>query len=187
MASRDHPDFSAPWIRQALTSPDVYILRNAPGDPKGKPSPGVANSLFARTLATDSAIRAQVFFIRPSTADDVVPDKTGQKVEQCAFFSVGDGVDGKLGRAHGGFSSLVLDHVLGRTASVSGEVVAPATATMTVDYKAPVDTPGVILVRGWPTSVEGRKLWVKGRIENREGRVLAEGKALFIAPKPVKI
>jgi acyl-coenzyme A thioesterase PaaI-like protein len=119
--------------------------------------------------------------------NDVLPNKTGRKVEQCAFFSVGDGVDGKLGRAHGGFSSLVLDHVLGRTASVAGGVTAPATATMTVDYKAPIDTPGVLLVRGWPTSVEGRKLWVKGRIEDCEGKVLAEGRALFIAPKPVKI
>ena len=105
------------------------------------------------------------------------------------LISLGAGVDGKLGRAHGGFSALLLDHVLGRTASVASGATAPATATMTVDYKAPVDTPGVFLVRGWVESVEGRKAWVCGSVEGEggEGDVKARGRALFISPRGEKM
>lgn len=99
------------------------------------------------------------------------------------LISLGPGVDGKLGRAHGGFSALLLDHVLGRTAAVASGATAPATATMTVDYKAPVDTPGVFLVRGWVEKVEGRKVWVMGSVEGEDGAVKARGRALFVAPK----
>ena len=73
------------------------------------------------------------------------------------------------------------------TAALTSKATAPATATMTVDYKAEISTPGVVLCRGWAESVEGRKIWVKGVVEDGEGRVLAVGRALFVAAREDKI
>jgi acyl-CoA thioesterase FadM len=91
------------------------------------------------------------------------------------------------GRAHGGFNALILDQITGSTASVISGSFAPATATMTVDYKAPINTPGVVLCRCWAVEKQGRKTWLKARIEDGEGKLLASAKALFIDPKPAKI
>ncbi|KPI45477.1 uncharacterized protein AB675_355 [Cyphellophora attinorum] len=193
----NHPDFDVSWIRELLSQPDTRPLTNPPGHPQSKPSPGVSNSLFSETLAANSpdAIRAQFMFTRPvpiadpttSSSSATISSPTTQPVEQCMLVSLGRGVDGKLGRAHGGFSALLLDHVLGRTAAVESGATAPATATMTVDYKAPVDTPGVVLVRGWLEKLEGRKAWVCGTVEGEGAKVMATGRALFIAPKIGKI
>lgn len=65
--------------------------------------------------------------------------------------------------------------------------LALATATMTVDYKAPIYTPGLIFARGWAVAKEARKLWVRATIEDAEGRLLARAKALFIDQNPVKL
>jgi acyl-coenzyme A thioesterase PaaI-like protein len=180
-----HPDYDLPWCHTLLAS-DIEMVDNAPGGHDYHPSPGVSNSLFARTLAAPeaNALRRFIMFTRRSTSSNAIAIKPSKvPIEQCMLISIGDGADGKLGRAHGGLNALILDHVLGRTASVGSKSTAPATATMTVDYKAPIDTPGVVLARGWPLSLEGRKIWVGGVIEDGQGRVLAQGKALFIAPK----
>lgn len=184
-----HPDFDIPWCQRLLAS-GITLVDNPPGGSDYHPSPGVSNSLFARTLASpdSNALRTFVMFTRPTehpAAIAITPSET--PIEQCMLVSLGDGADGKSGRAHGGLNALLLDHLLGRTASVSSGSTAPATATMTIDYKAPVDTPGVVLVRGWPTSIEGRKVWVSGVIEDGEGGVKAQGKALFIKERDKKL
>lgn len=169
-----HPDFASPWCQKLLSS-DITPIQNPFG-----------GSLFARTLtaADANAIRRFILFTRRSTSSAAIPVAPPEEaIEQCMLVSIGDGADGKLGRAHGGLNALLLDHMLGRTASVASGSAAPATATMTVDYRAPIDTPGVFLVRCWPTSVEGRKVWVGGVIEDGSGHVKAQGKALFIAQR----
>ena len=62
-----------------------------------------------------------------------------------------------------------------------------ATATMTVDYKAPINTPDIVLVRCWAVEKQRRKTWLKARTEDGQGKLLATAKALFIDPKPAKI
>ena len=79
-----------------------------------------------------------------------------------------------------------MDQMLGSVSAQVSESAAPATATMTVDYKAPIATPGIVLCRGWPIEVSGRKIWVKAVIEDGTGRVLAAGKALFIKDRESK-
>ncbi|EME86964.1 uncharacterized protein MYCFIDRAFT_182117 [Pseudocercospora fijiensis CIRAD86] len=97
--------------------------------------------------------------------------------------SIGAGIDGLSGRGHGGFSSLVLDHLTGTVAKLenpSADGEPPATVTMTVDYKAPVRTPCIILFRSWPIEISGRKSWLKGVAEDEHGKPYATAKALFI-------
>ena len=180
MALSYHPDFSLPWC-QTLLSSNINVVEIPPRDPKSATPLGVSNSMFLRTLYTTHAIRAQINFQRPTAEPDAI-----NPTEYCYLLSVGDGVDGARGRAHGGFNALILDQLLGSTAGLVSKSVAPATATMTVDYKAPIDTPGVILCRGWAVEVSGRKIWVKAVVEDGTGKVLAAGKALFISARESK-
>ena len=176
--SPNHPDFTEPWMQSLLSGPTTTILEVPTRNPD-TPSPDVTNSMFAATLYTPSAIRAQINFTRPTREPTaIIP------TEYCYLLSLGDGLDGKRGRAHGGFNALVLDQILGSVAAKVSGAAAPATATMTVDYRAPIPTPGVVLVRGWVVERSGRKTWGRARIEDGEGKVLAEGKALFVDPRP---
>lgn len=176
-----HPDFEIPWCKAILGSSDISIV-DTPTDPASAlRKPGkedVSNTMFEQTLYTPHGIRAQINFKRPTSEPDAITPW-----EYCFLLSVGTGVDGKTGRAHGGFNALLLDNLTGTVASVAAGATAPATATLTVDYKAPIDTPGVILCRGWPVERQGRKTWVKARIEDGQGELLAGGKALFIDPR----
>lgn len=174
-----HSDFDIPWCKDLLQS-DIEVVE-IPTRKDKSPSPNddeVSNSMFARTLYTETAIRAQVNFKRPTSEPDAITT-----TEYCYLLSLGSGVDGKSGRAHGGFNALILDQMTGTVASQVSGSFAPATATMTVDYKAPIDTPGVILCRGWAVEKERRKVWAKARIEDGSGRVLASAKALFISAR----
>ncbi|KIW72464.1 hypothetical protein PV04_00655 [Phialophora macrospora] len=175
-----HPDFNIPWCNALLASniSDIEI----PSRRRPEPGDQVSNSMFQQTLYTPSAIRAQINFRRPALESESLTSW-----EICFLLSLGSGIDGKSGRAHGGFNALILDQITGLTASVVSGSFAPATATMTVDYKAPINTPGVVLCRCWPMEKQGRKTWLKARIEDGEGNLLAAAKALFIDPKPAKI
>lgn len=187
----DHPDFALPWVQTLLASP-MTLHPNPPGAKHYVPSPGVTNSLFASTLSAPEAdcLRAQIMFTRPHQPSPTPTPTTDPSTtddqpthEQCMLLSLGPGADGKLYRAHGGLSALLLDHLLGHAASVASGATAPATARLEVDYKAPVDTPGVVLCRGWLERKEGRKAWVRGVVEGEGGRVFAVGRALFVAPR----
>ena len=79
---------------------------------------------------------------------------------------------------------MILDQITGVCAIQEGpRGVMPATATLSVDYKAPIATPGVVLARAWPTEVVGRKMWITAVIEDGEGKELASGKALYVFPR----
>lgn len=174
-----HPTFRLPWITTLLCNPDLkfYPLLS----PITSTPSGTSNTIFRTTLTDHDALIADLTFTRPTP--DNPASITGH--EHCFLISVGSGVDGKTGRAHGGFSTLVLDQVAGICASeaVTGRGGIPATVTITVDFKAPVDTPGVVLCRAWATRVEGRKTWVEAVLEDGEGRVLTTARGLFIVPR----
>ena len=175
-----HPDFANEYARAVLGGPGVVL---EPEKKTSFKSQGVSNSMFETTLYTDRGIRAYQSFRRPSREPDAM---YGQ--EDCLLMSVGDGLDGALHRAHGGFNSLVLDQVAGRCAHDSVPGPAPAaTATLTVEFKAPVQTPGLLLCRAWVTATERRKIWVSGVLEDANGRACATCKALFIAARPAAL
>lgn len=183
-----HKDFDITWCQTLLKSDiDVVEIPQRPGQTSengqsSQQDERVSNSMFTETLYTSTAIKAQINFKRPTKEPDAI---TGH--EYCYLLSLGTGLDGKSGRAHGGFNALIIDQMTGTCAAQTSGSWAPATATMTVDYKAPIDTPQVILCRGWPIEKTGRKTWVKAVLEDGTGRLLASGKALFVDPKESKI
>lgn len=185
-----HSDFDLPWCQALLKSEiDIYEVPRRPDDTIDEAQstnqdsdPSQNTSMFAKTLYTPQGIKAQINFTRTSKEPDAV---LGYEV--CYLVSMGTDLDGKAGRAHGGFNALALDQVTGTAAARAAGSIAPATATMIVDYKVPIDTPQVILCRGWAAEKTGRKTWVKGVLEDGTGKVLASCKALFVDPKPSKM
>lgn len=171
----DHPDFKASsWVQHVLGRPGTEIQ-----DKRTESfNDTVENWLFNHTLSSENAIRARVIFRAPTKEAEAV-----RKYETCFFMSVSWGIDGRAGLGHGGFYSLIFDHLTGsvaKTENPSADGEPPATVTMTVDYKAPMITPCILLCRAWPIEISGRKCWSKGVIEDAEGKPLATAKALFI-------
>jgi acyl-coenzyme A thioesterase PaaI-like protein len=54
------------------------------------------------------------------------------------------------------------------------------TANTLIRYKKLVPTPTVLLVRSEVVRWEGRKCWVKGVMEDGEGKIYAEAECLYI-------
>ncbi|KAK5125713.1 hypothetical protein LTR85_011987 [Meristemomyces frigidus] len=153
----DHHDFAVPWCQKLLSDPSIQWTH----DVSNHLADGtVSNSMFNKTLYNSRAIEAHLSFRR-------------------------DALDGKHGRAHGGFNALILDQITGTCAQYTAPGAdPPTTATLTVDYKAPINTPCIVLARAWAIEITGRKIWLRGVIEDRDGKALASGKALFICPRP---
>ena len=171
-----HPDFQREWCLNILRGPSVVIIPQRTDPQSSGGNERVSNSMFEYTLYSERGIRAHLLLQRPtSEPDSILP------TEDCMLISIGDGLDGKAGRAHGGFNALILDQISGGLAHRARPVrIPPATATITIDYKAPISTPAVILLRAWAYELVGRKIWVKGVIEDEKGNLLASSKSLFI-------
>ncbi|KIV96827.1 hypothetical protein PV10_00644 [Exophiala mesophila] len=177
MKSNIPTELTTPWCRQILEDPKTEIF-DIPSAATETGIPDISNSMFLRTLYKPDGIRAQINFIRPTSQPEAV---TGR--EFCYLMYIGDGLDGKTGRAHGGFNALVLDHMCGWVAATASSSRAPLTASLTIDYKAPIQTPGIIFCRGWLLEMSGRKTWIQSVIEDEDGNVLAKGKALFVTAR----
>ena len=172
----NHPDFQFPWCKALLRDPKLQWTVQVPRPYLGGT---VTNFMFEKTLGGQEGIRAHLSWNRPSREPDAV---TG--VEECWLLSCGEEVDGRRGRAHGGFNALVLDQISGSVSHhARPQPEPPATATLTIDYKAPVSTPCTILLRAWIIEKTGRKVWVKATIENGDGVTCCASKGLFVFPR----
>lgn len=60
---------------------------------------------------------------------------------------------------------------------------------LNISYKKPIPTPGPVLCRARLEKLDGKKLYVRGTIEDGAGTVYTVGDAMFIAVKrpPTKL
>jgi 3'-phosphoadenosine 5'-phosphosulfate synthase len=117
-------------------------------------------------------------------------DREGR--ESIQIFHVGKDVCGHPGIVHGGMIATMLDEGLARCCFAALPHHVGVTATLTVNYKAPAKADSYLVLRAETTKVEGRKAWVKGRIETLAGEgkqptVLAEADGLFVSPKQAAV
>jgi adenylylsulfate kinase len=108
--------------------------------------------------------------------------------EMVAVMHVGDDMCGHPGIVHGGLLATVLDEGLGRCCFKSLPHNIAVTANLNVNYRKPTPAGSFLVLRAETTKVEGRKAWVKGRLEKlgapgEEPLVFAEAEGLFISPK----
>ena len=95
---------------------------------------------------------------------------------------LGAAYEGPPGHLHGGYSALVLDHILGATASRNDPKTVAATGTITVRYRRPTRL-GLLHAEASIQRTEGRKVYAVGHLADAEG-VTVEAEGLFIVMKP---
>ncbi|EXJ79143.1 hypothetical protein A1O3_08644 [Capronia epimyces CBS 606.96] len=98
------------------------------------------------------------------------------------------GLDGHPGVIHGGMSCAILDEMLGLCVMLHhqhmrGPRDSLFTAYLNVTFRAPVPTPGDVLVRTWVVAREGRKWLAHGQIVDKDGLVLTEAEGLWVLAK----
>jgi acyl-coenzyme A thioesterase PaaI-like protein len=101
---------------------------------------------------------------------------------------LGNKVCGHPGMVHGGLLATLMDEGLARTCFAALPNKVGVTANLQINYRAPCKAGQFVVLKGETTKVDGRKAFVKGRIETltpdgSPGKVLVEGEALFVEPK----
>jgi acyl-coenzyme A thioesterase PaaI-like protein len=98
------------------------------------------------------------------------------------------GLDGHPSVIHGGMACAILDEMMGLCVMlhhqhISGPRDSLFTVSLNVTYRAPVPTPGDVLVRCWLVGKEGRKFLSRGQIVDKKGKVLTEAEGIWVMAK----
>ena len=105
-------------------------------------------------------------------------------------------MEGIAGTAHGGVVALMLDEVMAHLASEVFGRDSIMTKNLNVEFKRRLDTPRVVLARAYMEGGEEefkggdsggkgrRKVKIRGRIEDGEGGIFAEGTSVFVKLRP---
>ena len=104
------------------------------------------------------------------------------------FAQLNRGINGFRDTLHGGVLAALFDEVLGMCAECYRLSHAPGkawllTASLEIQYRGPVSTPGPVCVRTWIERWEGRKWFLKCEMVDEGGVVRAEGRSLYVASK----
>jgi acyl-coenzyme A thioesterase PaaI-like protein len=144
-------------------------------------TPGDGHTLTGRTWNTDDTIVDLLSTYRAPTTD---PNGEVRRGEVRRFYSFGKGLNAHPGLLHGGVIATLLDSTLGSAVTMANPGETLFTAQLNVTYKHPVSTPATVLVKSWVERKEGRKTWVKGRIESGTGVLHAEAEGMWLQVKP---
>jgi uncharacterized protein (TIGR00369 family) len=93
-----------------------------------------------------------------------------------------DTCEGHPGYLHGGIIATLLDESMSKAVRSRGFIAM--TRHLEVDYLRPVPSGAPLRLEGRLTRSEGRKHWSEAKILDRQGKVLAQGKGLFIEVTP---
>ncbi|KIY63393.1 Thioesterase/thiol ester dehydrase-isomerase [Cylindrobasidium torrendii FP15055 ss-10] len=105
------------------------------------------------------------------------------ETEAWIIVHVGRGLCGHEGIIHGGLLATLLDESLGREALVNLPEKVGVTATLEISYRAPTKADQFIVIKTKLDELKGRKAWVSGTVEDVNGKVLVQAKAMFVQPK----
>ncbi|OHW90458.1 thioesterase superfamily protein [Colletotrichum incanum] len=154
-----------------------------------RPSCSSASSTAAPSASSSSSSSTTTTSPTSPTSTIAADDEGGTLVRELrAFLTLRAGVNGYPNVSHGGIVATVLDETIGMIFLVNkteGLMSAESymTAYLNVTYVRPVETPQTVLCVVEVVRVKGRKWWIQGRIEDREGRVLAKAESLFVRLK----
>jgi uncharacterized protein (TIGR00369 family) len=96
--------------------------------------------------------------------------------------TIPDIFEGHPGYLHGGIIATLLDESMSKAVRSRGFIAM--TRHMEVDYLRPVPSDAPLRLEGRVTRSEGRKHWSEAKILDRHGKMLAQGKGLFIEVSP---
>lgn len=81
---------------------------------------------------------------------------------------------------HGGFTATLFDNMAGSLAFMLSDFSPMATAYLTINYRKPVRTGEEYHAEIYPTKIEGKKVYINGKIKDIKGNVYAETELLFV-------
>ncbi|KAH7357118.1 HotDog domain-containing protein [Rhexocercosporidium sp. MPI-PUGE-AT-0058] len=168
-----------PWCAKLISDKSVVQVTV----PDRTPIASTESAFVRETLNTPETVKACITFFRfikpTAPTSETSEDKKNPFLELCTLVDLNSGVNGYAKTAHGGFFGVVLDEVMGTAANLQAAQGA-YTASLKVDFKKPLYTPSVVLVRGKVQKKEGRRLIVKGSFEDKDGNVLAVADGLWV-------
>ncbi|KAI1769488.1 Thioesterase/thiol ester dehydrase-isomerase [Hypoxylon sp. FL1150] len=96
-----------------------------------------------------------------------------------ALADLGEDCTSYVSTMHGGLYGVLMDEVMGTAANFQSEKGA-YTVSFTTKFRRAVSPPMVVLIRGRVVRKEGRKLHLRGTIEDKDGNIMAEGEGLWV-------
>lgn len=168
------------------THPIAESLRADPSYTESRPHLRLPDMVREHSLTAGALAGPGLIVVPPLVfADDV----RGKLV---SLVFLGENLCGHVGIVHGGMLATLMDESMGRCGLAALPHQIGFTANLSVDYRKPVRAGTYIVIKAEVVKLEGRKVWVKGRIEGlgdgkKDGELLVEGEALFIEPKNAKV
>ncbi|KAK0627116.1 HotDog domain-containing protein [Immersiella caudata] len=188
---------SIPWCNTLMTDPAVLdtII------PDRQPLASGESNFVRRVMNSGTTVRACVTFFRmlktpggkglavDGLSKSAALLKGGSKADGeearnpfllfNALLDLGEDMCGFKGTLHGGLFAVLMDEVMGTAANFQAEHGAYTVQFNTMFRKA-VKLPQVVLVRGRVVKKEGRKIFVRGSIEDKDGNLLGEGDGIWV-------
>ncbi|KAK4227838.1 HotDog domain-containing protein [Podospora fimiseda] len=182
-----------PWANALLSDPAIFetIVSDR------RPLPSGESNFVRRVMNSGTTVRACITFFR------VIKSHKDQQITKAknlvqgggasdgedpknpfllfnALLDLGEDLCSYAGTMHGGLFGVLMDEVMGTAANFQSEHGA-YTARFTTMYKRPIKLPQAVLVRGRVVRKEGRKIFVRGCIEDKDGNVMAEAEGVWVA------
>jgi acyl-coenzyme A thioesterase PaaI-like protein len=160
--------FSAlPWTRDILQDAHCKVLP----EQRTTWNKGRGHTLMGKTWNTPTTIQHRLSLWREPS-------------EYIRFYTFGPDLNAHPDLLHGGVVTCILDSCMGGAVgmTLAGQEGGPPnfTVQLNVTFKAPVRTPGTVVVRSWVEKAEGRKAWAVGTIEGEGGVVHATAQGLWV-------
>lgn len=158
------------------------------------------DTLWSQTLRAPDTIKHAIMLIRKDimSLEYRMPDKptdddngSDWAPDVALLVQLGSQVNGFHNIVHGGILAALLDECLGSAVEtirccLSGSknmtLINPLyTANLTLNYRRPAESPGVLIVEARMQQRQGRKWLLQGRVRGEDGRVRVDATSLWIA------
>ncbi|GAX81997.1 hypothetical protein CEUSTIGMA_g9425.t1 [Chlamydomonas eustigma] len=185
-----------PWLKQLIPDfqiqPDILKMEGGPigHDHMLKNMARNGQIIDNKILFRKGAPVLQVSGSEPNYESQEVPSTCSQQMELLNVYQLGGDVAGHKGLVHGGLTATIFDETFGyllyggkAAGLLSFGMVL--TAQLNVSYAKPVPAGSVVACTACVTSMEGRKIWVTAKLQEKyNGDItFATATALFIIPK----
>jgi acyl-coenzyme A thioesterase PaaI-like protein len=116
------------------------------------------------------------------------PQTHGDAPDMVVFLDLDSDINGFRDTAHGGVLATILDEVIGtaiigyqQSIVLGGGESRLYTAYLNLPYRAPVETPGTVLIKTWLVRREGRKWFTAAQLLEEDGGVRTEASGMWVA------
>ncbi|KAK4214864.1 Thioesterase/thiol ester dehydrase-isomerase [Rhypophila decipiens] len=187
-----------PWCATLLNDPAILNIIVV----DRRPLPSGESNFVRRTMNSGTTVRATTTFLRmvqPPLGKKTGESETISRSTELlkgggpadgedprnpfllfnALLDLGEDLCGFAGTMQGGLFAVLMDEVMGTAANFQAKLGA-YTVQFNTKFLRPVKLPQVVLVRGRVIKLDGRKIHVRGTIEDKDGNLMAEGAGLWV-------